>query len=85
MDIIGNNGLPVNSDKAFRHFELSCEAPLLIPGISQTMPAFSLERGFGISQADIRPGEERFILVEGHIYKLQRRGKPDFTFTVPIR
>jgi hypothetical protein len=85
MDIVDNDGLPVNSDKALRDFNLFCESPLQIPGISQPMPVFSLERGFGIPQAKISPGEERFIVVEGHICRLQRRGKPDFTFTVPTR
>lgn len=85
MDIIDNKGLPINSDYAFRDFVLFCESPLQIPGISQPIPIFSLERGFGIPQEKILPGEERFILVEGHICRLQRRGKQDFTFTVPTR
>lgn len=45
----------------------------------------SLERNIGLSQHEILPGEEKWLLRDGQTCLLKRPGKRDVQFTVPIR
>ncbi|KAI0755496.1 hypothetical protein C8Q74DRAFT_309992 [Fomes fomentarius] len=45
----------------------------------------SLERSFGLSQREIFPGQERFVLRDGMWCMLRRPGHRDVRFSVPIR
>lgn len=45
----------------------------------------SIERSHGIKQADILPGEEKYILRDGQTCVLARPGKRSLRFTVPVR
>ncbi|CDO75337.1 hypothetical protein BN946_scf184966.g5 [Trametes cinnabarina] len=85
MDFIDTKtGEPVNSP--FEH-ELwsvpNSDTPWL------TMPMVgklrSAERGHGIKQDDILPGEEKYFLRDGQTCILTRPGKRSVRFTVPIR
>ncbi len=52
---------------------------------TRLMQIHSLEETMGLHRDRIRPGEERFILVEGQHCLLQRPGFRGMSFTVPVR
>ncbi len=49
------------------------------------MQITSLEERMGVPRHKIRPGEERFVLVEGQHCLLKRPGFKDVSFLVPLR
>ena len=55
------------------------------PGVmGPPMRLMSLKRSFRIAQDEIKPGEGRFILMDGQTYRLRQPSKKDVQFTVPI-
>ncbi|KAJ6541886.1 hypothetical protein B0H19DRAFT_1175068 [Mycena capillaripes] len=65
---------PVNSPPSFRFTTVQPEIRLQ-----------SVEEVAGISREDIRPGEERFSVVEGTACRLRRGGALEFLFRIPVR
>ncbi|KAI0643157.1 hypothetical protein C8Q79DRAFT_210856 [Trametes meyenii] len=67
-------------------FQLYCgpnpSAPM---GTGPAMQLRPLEHAFGISQKEIAPGEEKFLLRDGQTCLLRRPGHKDVQFVVPIR
>ncbi|KAI9062950.1 hypothetical protein FKP32DRAFT_1721670 [Trametes sanguinea] len=85
MDFVDTTtGEPVNSP--FEHELWSVPNPdtpwLTIPMVGKLRSA---ERGHGIRQEDILPGEEKYFLRDGQTCVLMRPGKRPVRFTVPVR
>ncbi|CDO75338.1 hypothetical protein BN946_scf184966.g6 [Trametes cinnabarina] len=77
-------GEPVNSP--FEH-ELWSVPNIDTPWLTMPMVVKlrSAERGHGIKQDDILPGEEKYFLRDGQTCVLTRPGKRSVRFTVPVR
>ncbi|KAI0319041.1 hypothetical protein OF83DRAFT_1170560 [Amylostereum chailletii] len=74
---------PVNSTP---DFELYAVPPMYAWWLPYPSGRFhSAEAGFGIKHDKIKPGAEKFILLEGSSWRLKRLGKQDVIFTIPSR
>ena len=73
---------PINSPIEFSLWTTTPTIPALSTNL---MRVLSLEEKMGVRREDIRPGEERYILIEGQECVLRRSGKRDVSFTVPTR
>ncbi|OJT05946.1 hypothetical protein TRAPUB_3133 [Trametes pubescens] len=77
-------GEPVNSPFDYELWAVpDPDAPWL--SLPMTGKLRSIERGHGIKQKDILPGEEKFVLRDGQTCVLMRPGKRPARFTVPLR
>ncbi|KAI0670948.1 hypothetical protein C8Q78DRAFT_1033004 [Trametes maxima] len=76
-------GEPVNSP--FKFQLISGPNPSAPMGIGSAMQLRPLEHAFGISQKEIAPGEEKFLLRDGQTCLLRRPGHKDVQFVIPIR
>jgi len=76
-------GQPVNSPFEYELWVVPNKSAPWLPGVKSRI--YSLERGFGIPQEDILPGEEKFVLLEGTNCVLVRPGMRSVHFEVPIR
>ena len=87
MDFVDTTtGKPVNSPFQYELWEVPSKDAHDAHLYDQwPIQIYSVERYEGIPQEKIRPGEERFILNDGHTFLLKRPGKNDVRFTVPIR
>ncbi|KAH7907047.1 hypothetical protein BJ138DRAFT_1161052 [Hygrophoropsis aurantiaca] len=75
---------PVNSPPGY---ELHLNA-VAIPGMYSGMPPgplHSWEWAFRVRPADIRPGEERFSVLEGSCWRLEVHGREVMRFLIPMR
>ncbi|EIW52414.1 uncharacterized protein TRAVEDRAFT_53837 [Trametes versicolor FP-101664 SS1] len=81
--VLTSTGEPVNSPFKFDLFTLpNPDAPV---GSVPTVRMCPLEHSFGISQSEIDPGEEKFLLHDGQHCLLRRPGHRDVRFKVPTR
>ncbi|TFY73990.1 hypothetical protein EWM64_g10023 [Hericium alpestre] len=74
---------PVNAPS---DFELCAVPSLVTPWLSMDAGRItSMEHNFGKHSKDIRPGQEKFGVMEGSSFKLKRVGHPEVLYNVPLR
>ena len=82
MDFVSTaSGEPVNSPFKYELWSIpSDNAPFVA-----ARRIYSLEKGGGFAREAIRPGAERFLLMDGQTYQLRRPGRKNVRFQVPER